>query len=170
MMTITNSSRSEEPKKKKPVYRPRMTRAARHFQLTQQIVIKIAKEKSDIMESVADTISRGIPTDSITYLFDFLDVKQGTGLSFLDISSATFSRRKKQGKLDADESNRVYRYAQIADMATEMFQGDAEEAKRWLKTPAQAFGGEMPLEHARTEFGAREVEMLIGRIRHGIPV
>jgi uncharacterized protein (DUF2384 family) len=49
-----------------------------------------------------------------------------------------------------------------------MFHGDEEAARRWLKSPAYLFRGETPLEHAKTEYGAREVETLIGRIRHGI--
>jgi uncharacterized protein (DUF2384 family) len=50
-----------------------------------------------------------------------------------------------------------------------MFHGDKEAARGWLKTPAYAFKGETPLERARTEYGADQVEQLIGRIRHGIP-
>jgi uncharacterized protein (DUF2384 family) len=50
-----------------------------------------------------------------------------------------------------------------------MFHGDGEAAQQWLKSPAHAFKGETPLEHAQTEYGAREVENLIGRTRHGIP-
>ena len=30
------------------------------------------------------------------------------------------------------------------------------------------FGGETPMQHAKTEKGAREVEDLIGRIRNGV--
>ena len=63
----------------------------------------------------------------------------------------------------------VYRYTRLAALATDMFHGDGEAARHWLKSPAYAFKGETPLEHAQTEYGAREVENLIGRIRHGIP-
>lgn len=57
----------------------------------------------------------------------------------------------------------------LVALATDMFHGDGEAAQQWLKSPAHAFKGETPLEHAQTEYGTREVENLIGRIRHGIP-
>ncbi|RBP30719.1 putative toxin-antitoxin system antitoxin component (TIGR02293 family) [Marinobacter pelagius] len=58
--------------------------------------------------------------------------------------------------------------AKLASLAKDMFHGDDEGARRWLKSPARQFNGESPVEHAQTEQGAREVEALIGRIRHGV--
>ena len=46
---------------------------------------------------------------------------------------------------------------------------ECEEASRsWLKTENPGTAGEAPLSYADTEFGAREVENLLGRIDHGI--
>ncbi len=47
-------------------------------------------------------------------------------------------------------------------------EGDEDAALRWLKTPLPILGGESPLAHARTEAGGREVELLMGRIEHGV--
>ena len=51
--------------------------------------------------------------------------------------------------------------------ATEVFEDEAA-AREWLKSPAVAFGGESPLSFADTEIGAREVEILLGRLEHGV--
>jgi len=56
----------------------------------------------------------------------------------------------------------------LMQQATALMQGNKEYAERWLNSPARSLGGVTPLEHAKTEEGVRDVEQLIGRIRHGI--
>jgi putative toxin-antitoxin system antitoxin component (TIGR02293 family) len=43
-----------------------------------------------------------------------------------------------------------------------------ENARQWLTSPQFGLGGEVPLEYAGTEVGAREVEDLLGRIEYGV--
>lgn len=50
----------------------------------------------------------------------------------------------------------------------ELMAGDAVAARRWLTMPQDVLGDETPLHHASTEIGGREVEQLIGQIRHGV--
>jgi putative toxin-antitoxin system antitoxin component (TIGR02293 family) len=87
---------------------------------------------------------------------------------FVAIPQRTLTRRQSQGKLQADESDRVLRASSIFDMAVDLFEGDTAEARRWLQSPQGALGGEAPLDFASTEVGAREVENLIGRLEHGV--
>ncbi|MCU7862225.1 MAG: DUF2384 domain-containing protein, partial [Candidatus Thiodiazotropha sp. (ex Lucinoma kastoroae)] len=86
----------------------------------------------------------------------------------LSIPSSTLQRRKKTGHLQTDESDRVVRLAHLKDAALALMQGDDNAAVAWLHTPLDVLGGESPLEHASTELGARDVEDLIGRLRHGV--
>jgi putative toxin-antitoxin system antitoxin component (TIGR02293 family) len=85
----------------------------------------------------------------------------------LAISRSTLVRRRKSRRLDAQESDRLLRYARLYARA-ESTLGDAEAARGWLKQPARALGYESPLSFAETEAGAREVENLLGRIEHGV--
>ncbi len=87
---------------------------------------------------------------------------------FVAIPQRTLSRRQRQGKLQADESDRVLRASSIFDLAVDLFDGDTTEARRWLQSPQPGLGGETPLDFASTEVGAREVENLIGRLEHGV--
>lgn len=128
-----------------------------------------SQHKVSVPGELTSLIREGFPVGAVSRLVQYLDVPQSTGLSLLQLKPATYSRRKEKGKLDAFESDRVYRYAKLAQLATAMFHGDEEEAKTWLKTPLSVFSDETPLERAQTEFGANQVEQLIGRIRHGIP-
>lgn len=176
MITIESGGKAETRSEAKKVFKPQLekrTLSDDELRAQRELVVKIifnksastSKERSDIVRSIIE----GFPASSVSRLVDYLNIRQNEMLKLLQITSATFSRRRKEGKLESVESDRVYRYARLAALATEMFHGDGEAARHWLKSPAYAFKGEVPLEHAQTEYGAREVENLIGRIRHGIP-
>jgi putative toxin-antitoxin system antitoxin component (TIGR02293 family) len=85
----------------------------------------------------------------------------------LGVSRATLHRRKAEKKLTARESEKVLRFRRIIDQASRIF-ADAASARQWLKFPQAALGGAVPLQYARTELGAREVEDLLGRLDHGV--
>jgi putative toxin-antitoxin system antitoxin component (TIGR02293 family) len=87
---------------------------------------------------------------------------------FVAIPQRTLTRRQTEGKLQPDESDRVWRASNIFAMAVDLFEGDIAAARKWLQTPQAALGGESPLDFASTEVGAREVENLIGRLEHGV--
>ena len=62
----------------------------------------------------------------------------------------------------------MLRIARVFDLAAALFEHDLASANVWLREPKKALGGEAPLQFARTEVGAREVEHLIGRLEHGV--
>jgi putative toxin-antitoxin system antitoxin component (TIGR02293 family) len=84
------------------------------------------------------------------------------------IPERTLARRKTAGKLAPDESERLLRIANLFEKCVELFEGDVTAAVNWLTSPKKALNQERPLMYARTEFGAREVEDLIGRLEHGV--
>jgi putative toxin-antitoxin system antitoxin component (TIGR02293 family) len=98
--------------------------------------------------------------DSIALPFEQLAAK-------LSISRSTLQRRKAAGRLSPDESDKVIRYSRLFEHATHVF-GDIEKARAWLKHPQYGLGGAVPLDYARTEAGAREVDDLLGRIDYGV--
>jgi len=84
------------------------------------------------------------------------------------LSRATLQRRKKsEGNLNAIQSDRVVRLARLLGKAVDVFE-DEDIARRWMLSPQRGLGGEMPLDFAFTEVGAREVENLLGRIEQGV--
>lgn len=87
----------------------------------------------------------------------------------LRIPPRTLSRRREQGKLEPDESDRLLRLSRIFAKTLGLFEGDNDAARRWLRAPQRALAGSPPMEFAKTEVGAREVEDLIGQLEHGIP-
>ena len=168
-----SKGRSRPAKVFNPAEIPAQLRVSNRIKVKQDVMIKIifdegSRSKGGLID-IARAISTGFPTGSVPRLAEYLKVTQKDMLNFLSITTATFSRRKEKGTLQSIESDRVYRYTSLAGLATTLFHGDTEAAIRWLEAPSYAFKGVTPLDHARTEFGAREVENLIGRIRHGIP-
>jgi putative toxin-antitoxin system antitoxin component (TIGR02293 family) len=105
----------------------------------------------------------------------FLRFQRNTSLStkalseLTQISARTLTRRKEEGKLDPEESDRLVRASRVFGRALELFEGDDNAARAWLSTEQPALGGLVPLELAQTDVGTQEVENLIGRLEHGIP-
>jgi putative toxin-antitoxin system antitoxin component (TIGR02293 family) len=59
------------------------------------------------------------------------------------------------------------RYQRLLEKADDIF-GDVASARAWLTHKQPGLGGAVPLDFARTEIGAREVENLLGRIEYGV--
>jgi putative toxin-antitoxin system antitoxin component (TIGR02293 family) len=60
------------------------------------------------------------------------------------------------------------RFARLWSRAIDVFEND-KGARDWLKQPALGLGGRIPLEAAKTETGAHEVDVLLQRIDYGVP-
>ena len=117
--------------------------------------------------SLIALIKAGLPVTELEALQNILNVPIDRLAPKLGISKATLHRRKLSGRLDAEESDRVVRFARLAGKALEVFE-DPETARAWLASPQFGLGGEVPLDYANTELGAREVESLLGRIDHTV--
>ncbi len=65
-------------------------------------------------------------------------------------------------------SDHRLRASRVFAKALELFEGDRDAASEWMQTPLPALGGERPIDIARTELGAWQVENLVGRIEHGV--
>ena len=117
--------------------------------------------------TLIERIRAGLP------LADLELLRRSLGLPFerltekLGMSRATLHRRKATGRLAPDESDKVVRFAALFNRAVDVF-GDVESARAWLGHPQVGLGGEIPLDYAQTEIGAREVEKLLGRIDYGV--
>lgn len=80
----------------------------------------------------------------------------------------TLARRKHEGRLTAEESDRLVRAARVYGRALRLFDGRSDDATAWLTTRNMALGGITPLEMMHTDIGARAVEQVLGRAEHGV--
>jgi putative toxin-antitoxin system antitoxin component (TIGR02293 family) len=116
---------------------------------------------------VIEIVNRGLPIGELEYLRSHLDVPIDRLTQNIGLSRATFHRRKVAGRLTADESDKVVRFAQLLGLANKVLENE-DDARRWLTSPQFGLGGAVPLNYARTEVGAREVENLLTRIEYGV--
>jgi len=115
---------------------------------------------------VHDEIVQGIKARRVKELIEHgvLDKKQ----VFRLIPERTFNRRLANGEtLKTSEADVISRLLRINEAANRTF-GDAEFARKFLSLPNPALGDRIPNELAETDAGAREVEVILGRIAHGV--
>lgn len=115
-----------------------------------------------------ERIERGLPFACLLRLQQALDRPLAELASDLRIPPRTLARRREEGRLTPEESDRLVRLARLVEQAIALFEGDLATARRWLGTPARGLGRRVPLAFARTEAGAREVERLLGRLEYGV--
>ncbi len=123
--------------------------------------------KSKNIDDLIRKVQRGFPVSSFEKLRRKLDVSDNLLSQVINIPKRTLTRRKQQGRLNVVESEKLLRIARLYDKALEVFE-DEEAAEKWLKEPARGLGGVIPLEYAKTELGAQEIEKLLIRIEHGV--
>ena len=114
-----------------------------------------------------ERLREGLSPDAFDELCALLDLTAAEVQGLARIPQRTLYRRRKDGHLQPDESERLLRLARLYE-AAERVLVTRERALAWLKKPHRALGDRSPLAYADTDLGAREVEDLLGRIEHGI--
>lgn len=117
--------------------------------------------------AVIDRVLRGFSVAAAERLQRRLDLSVDDLAAAMGSSTRTLARRRRDGRLTPEESDRLYRLARLFERAAEVFVGE-DDARRWFRQPQWALGGSTPLEYAMTEPGAREVESLLDRIDYGV--
>jgi putative toxin-antitoxin system antitoxin component (TIGR02293 family) len=113
-------------------------------------------------------IERGLPFSAIERLHRSINLEVEEIAALVQIPRRTLNRRRHEGRFLPEESDRLVSAARLMSKAIDLFEGNADAAKRWLLTPQTAFGGAMPFDVAKSEIWAREVETLIDRLEQGI--
>lgn len=112
-------------------------------------------------------IRAGLPYAALDELRQRLRLSLPETARVLDVPLRTLARRRRAGRLDPVESDRLYRLACIGAQAVALL-GDEQRAAVWLRRPNRALGGEPPLDLLDTEPGTRQVEDVLGRLAHGL--
>ena len=117
---------------------------------------------------LVEVLQVGLPFRELQVLQSSLALPSEKLAPMLGTSKAAFHRSKgAASRLNSAVSDRVVKYAKPLAFAVKVF-GNQEDAKQWLKAPQFGLGGAVPLDYAKTEIGAREVEKLLGRTQYGV--
>ncbi|MDV5357174.1 DUF2384 domain-containing protein [Kosakonia sp. SMBL-WEM22] len=112
-------------------------------------------------------INEGLDGKVATLIVDWAKMSQNDLRKMSGIPPTTFGRSLK-ARFTPDQSERLVRIIRVIDRAVELFEGDKEEAQKWLKEPNRALGWKVPAELMASETGAYEVMKLITRLEHGV--
>ena len=113
----------------------------------------------------SEHIEAGLPFNALASFIH--DQDKHAVLDALRISKRTFDRRREQGRLLPEESDRLYRLVQLYGLAADVMGSDTA-GRTWMTQPARALDGRTPLETIRNDAGARQVEDLLLRIEFGV--
>lgn len=126
----------------------------------------IGFKSDDVMGQVAE-LKEGLPGGIVDALGRELEISRKELARIAGVAERTLIRKIQEGRLSADQSERMARVARLLAKAIEVL-GTKERALRWLKTPRDYFTGKPPLDMADTELGCGEVFNLLGRIEYGV--
>jgi len=118
-------------------------------------------------DTLIERVRSGLPYTALQAIVTRLGITPERLGHVLDLPIRTLARRKREGRLRADESDRLMRLALILTFAEEVL-GNRERAVAWLQKPNRALGGKTPLDRLDTGIGARQVEQMLLRIAHGV--
>lgn len=121
-------------------------------------------------EDAHELVLRGIPAEAMATLFaGVVSLSSHVLLAVIGVSERSFARRKATPKtrLPVDESERLWRFAEVLAHATRVF-GSQVEAEQWLDHPAIGLDHRKPIDLLRTHPGTRLVSAYLTRIEHGV--
>ena len=114
-----------------------------------------------------DMVAAGLPRAALDALVTRVaDPPESTRVKYRIVPKATYQRR---ARLNPAHSQKAERLARVFALVESVWHDEAE-ARRFMNAPHVELGDRTPLEVAMTEVGARQVEEVIERGRHGLPV
>lgn len=128
---------------------------------------KVLRTDVSSTQALLRSVESGLPYASLDSLTARFGLSRAEVAAALRLPLRTLARRKKERKLNAEESDRLVRLARVAAEAARIL-GDDRKAGEWLRRPILALGGERPLDMLRSDIGARQVEDVLGRIEFGV--
>lgn len=122
----------------------------------------------DDNHEMACRVEEGLPVVDVVAFGKHAGFSNDEIARLIQIPPRTYARRvASKSRLKVHEGERAVRLMRLYQRAREVF-GTDENTRGWFHGKIRALGGKTPLEYARTEPGAREVENIIGRIEHGV--
>jgi putative toxin-antitoxin system antitoxin component (TIGR02293 family) len=118
------------------------------------------------LRDAQEAVERGLPFRGFEELRRTLSTSTAELAAALGIPGTTLARRRKEGQLNPEESERLLRLARLVEMARAVLSPTG--LAPWFSREHPALGGR-PLDCARNELAARRLETLLGRLADGGP-
>ena len=125
---------------------------------------KVLGHRVRTLEDLRRLVEAGLPVEALTRVVARV---AEPGLRYGIVPRATLHRRRV--RLSVEESERLERLARITALAEDVWEDD-DRAHEFLRSAQPQLGGERPVDLARTDLGARQVEDLLLKLEFGLPV
>ncbi len=115
-------------------------------------------------------LHEGLPYDVYTKLAYVSGLGKKVLAQSAIISPSTLQRRSKTGSFTTDESDRFYRFAAVYKAALDLFGGNVDSARIWIRQPVLGLGNKCPIDMLRTSAEVSSVMNIIGCLEHGVAI
>jgi len=129
---------------------------------------RLLTSKQGNWHKLSQDLQEGLPFRVVNELQQLLTLNLSQVADYLNIADRTLMLRKKSGKLNATESDRLYRLIQLVNQSLFLMDNNLSAVQAWWMQPCRGLGQRIPWEEARTEAGARAIERLIGQLVYGV--
>jgi len=113
------------------------------------------------------SVREGLPVELITEIAEKYGLSQQDVLEAAGIPRSSAHRYKRLGRLNREQSNRLYKVIYLLRRAEELFDS-AQLAAGWMNSPKVFLHNASPLHYLDTEPGLKAVEHLLGRLEDGL--
>jgi putative toxin-antitoxin system antitoxin component (TIGR02293 family) len=119
------------------------------------------------LPNVQKAVEKGFPWKAFERLTTNFGLPADEVAAMAGIPRRTLARRKVEKRFNMEESDRLLRVARIFGHALRLFDGNRESAVGWLTTRQRALG-KPPSELMSSDYGAHEVERVLGALEYGL--
>jgi putative toxin-antitoxin system antitoxin component (TIGR02293 family) len=117
---------------------------------------------------LAERVRAGFPFNTIQQLAGLSGFSPAELAGIIKIPQRTLQRRRESGVFSATESDRLYRLSTIVAAALDLFQGNAEHARKWLCKPLRYLHDRRPIDMIETGVETELMLTYILQLEHGI--
>jgi len=117
--------------------------------------------------AVISMLREGFPASAADFLGTNIQVSTAELAKMLGMTTRVLARRRREGVLSSQESERLFRTARAIAQSEEAF-GDLKNALDWLRAPLIVLGGVTPISLLDTEMGGELVLRILINIVYGL--
>lgn len=120
------------------------------------------------VRELRQAVEEGLPVEALESTARYVagDEAGAAEIKYRIVPKTTLHRRQR---LTPEESQRLERLARVTALAEQVWE-DRALAHEFLTSPQPQLDGERPVDLARTDLGAREVEDLLMALEYSLPV
>jgi len=113
-------------------------------------------------------LREGLPYSSIEIVSKRAGIPVKNMLEYLSIPQTTYNKKKKDNDLlNGRDSEIILILSEVLSYGTEVFNGENEKFRRWLKKPNLSLGGASPETLLDSVTGILEIKNALNRIEYG---